>query len=160
MSKKLRLCVPIALTFGFVASAQAGGACSAHRAVGVYILKCSGTAASLTGEPITQPMPEGSSFPVAELSLQVRHKDGTVSGNGTLSLGGIVGAHGYTEQVTVNQDCTISETVTQTFNNSPLPTATFYAVIGTDGRQIESISTSLGNTLLCTATRVDNPESE
>jgi hypothetical protein len=157
MSRRIELCLAAMAALGFSASVQAGDACSLRGTAGTYIVRC-------TGYNVAAP---GTNIPVAVLLLEKRAKDGDLSGSGTISIGvpppgapaGVtttIAPTAFTGTAEVNPDCTGTENLSQSIGGGKPTSAHFSFIVGTDGRQIESVNTDPVFVLTCTDTRVDH----
>ena len=147
MPKNINLRAAILVAICLSASAQAGETCSTRTASGTYVLKCSGDIAL---------SPTGPTVPFAYLALQTRDKSGNVHGSGEASIGGMIGVLTHDETGVVNPDCTAEFQGQNEFPGFPTLTAHFFDIVSADGKVIQIISTDPGNTMTCTATRLDN----
>jgi hypothetical protein len=143
MKKALSILALIVFLLGF-AFAEQGKQCSNRTNTGKYVTVCDG---------FLTPAPGAPSVPAKLLGVAIVDRYGNITGDGTVSIGGMIVQQTVQGTETVNPDCTGSITYQTWINGQPGPPLSFTFILSQNGDLTNGLSTDSGSVLSCTLTR-------
>jgi len=126
------------------AFAESGQQCSNRTNTGKYVTVCDGFLTPAPGAPLV---------PAKLLGVAIVDRYGNITGDGTVSIGGMIVQQTVQGTETVNPDCSGSITYQTWINGQPGPPLSFTFIISQGGDFANGLSTDSGSVFSCTLTR-------